>query len=226
MRILLIEDHSQIAASISEGVAEHGFRVDAFRTGHDGLNAFKTIAYDTVILDLGLPDCDGLDVLREFRKSKLSPPVLILTARDGINERVNALDAGADDYLVKPFALRELAARLRALLRRRPAQAPGKRFSVGNLQLQTVTRQVTVNGESAHLSARESQALELLIRREGRIVARRSLEDRLYGPGENVRANNIEVLISRLRRRLRSMEAGCAIHTHYGLGYVLTDGAA
>lgn len=225
MRILLIEDHSHLAASISAGLADYGFGIDAFQTGNDGLNAFETIAYDAVILDLRLPDRDGMDVLRDLRESGRAPPVLILTARDGIDDRVNALDAGADDYVVKPFAMKELAARLRALLRR-PVPAPGKTLSVGNLQLETVTRQVTVNGRSAHLSAREIQALELLIRREGRIVARRSMEESLYGPRENPSSNSIEVLISRLRRRLRSMEAACSIRVHYGAGYSLTGDAS
>ena len=222
MRILLIEDHSRLASSIIKGLATLGFGVDAFSTAGDGLNAFKSIVYDAIILDLGLPDRDGLDLLRELRERKSSAPILILTARDGIDDRVSGLDAGADDYVVKPFAMKELAARLRALLRR-PGQALGGVLSVGNLQLQTFSRQVSVNGESMHFSVREVEALELLIRHEGQIVRKSSLEDSLYGLNKNVSPNSIEVLISRLRRRLSSIGAGCSIHTLYGIGYLLKD---
>ena len=220
MRILLFEDHSRLANSIVKGLAGRGFGVDAFSTAYDGLNALKSIAYDAIILDLGLPDRDGLDVVRELRENNSSAPILILTARDGVDDRVSGLDAGADDYVVKPFAMNELAARLRALLRR-PGQALGGVLTVGNLQLQTSARQVTVNGESVHFSMREVQALELLMRREGQIVAKGSLEDNLYGLSKNVSPNSIEVLISRLRRRLGDIGAGCSIHTLYGLGYLL-----
>ena len=137
MRILLFEDHTRLADSIVKGLAGLGFGVDAFATAGDGLNAFKSIAYDAIILDLGLPDRDGLEVVRDLRENSASAPILILTARDGIDDRVNGLDAGADDYVVKPFAMKELAARLRALLRR-PGQALGGVLSVGNLQLQTL----------------------------------------------------------------------------------------
>jgi DNA-binding response OmpR family regulator len=222
MRILLIEDHSRLATSIINGLAGLGFGVDAFPTAGDGMNAFKSMAYDAIILDLGLPDRDGLDVLRELRESSSAAPILILTARDGIDDRVSGLDAGADDYVVKPFAIKELAARLRALLRR-PGQVLGGVLTIANLQLQTVSRQVTVNGENVHFSAREVEALELLMRREGQIVAKSSLEDSLYGLSKNANPNSIEVLISRLRRRLGSIGAGCSIHTFYGIGYLLKD---
>ena len=180
MRILLFEDHCQLANSITKGLAGLGFGIDAFSTAGAGLNAFKSIAYDAIILDLGLPDRDGLDVLSELRQRNSSAPILILTARDGIEDRVTGLDAGADDYVVKPFAMTELAARLRALLRR-PGQALAGILSVGNLQLHTSSRHVTVNGASIHFSVREVEALELLMRREGQVVAKGSLEDSLYG---------------------------------------------
>ena len=222
MRILLFEDHSQLADSITRGLAGLGFGIDAFPTASAGLNALKAIAYDAVILDLGLPDRDGLDVLSELRQRNSSAPILILTARDGIEDRVTGLDAGADDYVVKPFAMTELAARLRALLRR-PGQALAETLSVGNLQLHTSSRHVTANGASIHFSVREVEALELLMRREGQVVAKNSLEDSLYGLTRNVSQNSIEVLISRLRRRLNSIGAGCSIHTFHGIGYLLRD---
>jgi DNA-binding response OmpR family regulator len=222
MRILLFEDHSRLADSITKGLAGLGFGVDAFLTADEGLNAFKAINYDAIVLDLGLPDRDGLDVLRELRQGGSSAPILILTARDGVEDRVTGLDAGADDYVVKPFAMTELAARLRALLRR-PGQALSGILTIGNLQLYTFSRQVTVNGSSVHFPVREVEALELLMRREGQVVAKGSLEDNLYGLSKNVSPNSIEVLISRLRRRLSSIGAGCTVHTLYGIGYLLKE---
>jgi DNA-binding response OmpR family regulator len=222
MRILLFEDHCRLADSIIKGLASLGFGVDAFQTAGDGLNAFKSITYDAIILDLGLPDRDGLDVLIELRQISSSAPVLILTARDGIDARVTGLNAGADDYVVKPFAMTELAARLRALLRR-PGQALGGILVIGNLQLQTISRQVIVNGTTVRFPVREVEALELLMRREGQVVAKGTFEDSLYGLTKNVTQNSIEVLISRLRRRLGSLGADCSIHTLYGIGYLLKD---
>lgn len=222
MRILLFEDHNRLANSIIKGLAGLGFGVDAFSTAGDGLNAFRSIAYDAIVLDLGLPDRDGLDVVRELREKSSSAPILILTARDGIDDRVLGLDAGADDYVVKPFAMKELAARLRALLRR-PGQALSGVLSVGNVKVQTSSRQVWVNGQSVHFPTREVDALQLLMRHEGQIVSKGQLEDSLYGLSKNVSPNGIEVLISRIRRRLSSIGAGCSIHTFYGIGYLLKD---
>ena len=222
MRILLFEDHSALANSIIKGLAGHGFGVDAFSSAGDGLDAFKSVTYDAIILDLGLPDRDGLDVLRELRGRSSYVPILVLTARDGIDDRVNGLNAGADDYVVKPFAMKELAARLRALLRR-PGQGLSTVLSVGNLQLHTVSRQVTVNGKNVHFSVREVEVIELLMRHESQIVTRGSLEDSLSDPSKNASPNSIEALISRLRRRLGPIGAGCSIHTLYGIGYLLKD---
>ena len=222
MRVLLIEDHMRLAESISKGLAGLGFGVDAFQTAGDGLNAFRSIVYDAIILDLGLPDRDGIDVLTELRQRGASAPILILTARDGIDSRVKGLDAGADDYVVKPFAMTELAARLRALLRR-PGQPLGGLLVVGNLQLQTTSRQVLVNGATVRFPMREVDTLELLMRREGQVVAKETLEDSLYGLTKSVTPNSIEVLISRLRRRLNSVGANCSILTLYGIGYLLRE---
>ncbi len=222
MRILLIEDHSRLADSITKGLAGLGFGVDPFLTAGDGLNAFKSVAYDAIILDLGLPDRDGIDVLCELRQLSSAAPILILTARDSVDARVTGLDAGADDYVVKPFAMTELAARLRAL-QRRPGQALGASLVIGNLQLHTISRQVIVNGTTVRFPVREVEALELLMRREGQVVAKGTFEDNLYGLSKNVTPNSIEVLISRLRRRLDSVGANCSIHTLYGIGYLLKD---
>ena len=224
MRIVLFEDHHRLAKSIVEGLAGFGLGVDSFESARDGINATKDIRYDGVVLDLGLPDIDGIEVLRELRLRDSSTPVLILTARDGIDDRVIGLDAGADDYLLKPFAMKELAARLRALLRR-PGRSLGSVLEVGNLCLDVSSRQASVNGLIVRFSSREIATLELLMRREGQVISKEALEDGLYGLSMHVNLNTIEVLISRVRRRLEATNAGCSIYTLYGIGYLLKEGA-
>jgi DNA-binding response OmpR family regulator len=222
MRILLFEDHHRLAESIISGLAKFGFGVDAFSTAADGTNAIKSMSYDAIVLDLGLPDRDGLEVLQELRKSNSAAPILILTARDTIEDRVKGLNIGADDYVIKPFAMVELAARLRALLRR-PSYSIANVLTIGNLHLDINARQVTMNGSTLHFSAREIEVLEMLMRREDLVVSKSSLENGLYGLHRNVSANSVEVLISRLRRRLRATKAGCTIHTLHGIGYLLKE---
>jgi len=222
MQILLFEDHDRLATAIVKGLADFGFGVDSFAIAADGLSAMKTIAYDGIVLDLGLPDRDGIDVLRELRGRDSITPILILTARDGVDDRVAGLDAGADDYVLKPFAMKELAARLRALLRR-PGRALGTTLTVGNLHLDVASRQATVNNTAVGFTPREIGALELLMRREGQVVSKASLEDGLYGLSKNVSVNAIEVLISRVRRRLEAAAASCSIHTLHGIGYLLKE---
>lgn len=222
MRILLVEDHCRLAESITKGLARYGFGVDSFPTAAAALNATRVIAYDAIVLDLGLPDRDGLEVLADLRQGKATTPILILTARDHVDHRVAGLDAGADDYVVKPFAMTELAARLRALLRR-PGQPLAAVLAVGKLRLDVASRQVTVNGSIVRFSARETEAMEILMRREGQVVSRSNLEDGLYGVSRNVTANSVEVLISRLRRHLSKIDAGCTIHTLHGIGYLIKE---
>lgn len=222
MRVLLFEDNRRLATSVTGGLSRFGFAVDACTTAQEGIEATKKIAYDAIVLDLGLPDRDGLDVLRELRHRDTGTPVLILTARDGIDDRVTGLDAGADDYVLKPFAMKELAARLRALFRR-PGRSLGVVLKTGNLSLDATSRQVTVDGIVVPFSLRELGALELLMRREGQVVSKATFEDALYGLGKAVSQNSIEVLISRLRRRLEKINAGCSIHTLHGIGYLLKE---
>jgi DNA-binding response OmpR family regulator len=222
MQILLLEDHDRLAMSIVKGLADFGFGVDTFASAADGLGAMKAIAYDGIILDLGLPDRDGIDVLRELRERDRRTPILVLTARDGIDDRVAGLDAGADDYVLKPCAMKELAARLRALLRR-PGRALGATLTVGNVRLDVASRQVTVSDSVVGFTPREIAALELLMRREGQVVSKAALEDGLYGLSKDVSANAIEVLISRVRRRLEAAAANCSIHTLHGIGYLLKE---
>ena len=222
MQILLFEDHDRLAMAIAKGLGDFGFGVDFFASAADGLSAMKTIAYAGIVLDLGLPDRDGIEVLRELRGRDASTPILILTARDRVEDRVACLDAGADDYVLKPFAMKELAARLRALLRR-PGKALGAMLTVGNLHLDVASRQVAINNSTVRFTPRELGALELLMRREAQVVPKAAFEDGLYGLSKIVTANAIEVLISRVRRRLEVAGASCSIHTLHGIGYMLKE---
>lgn len=222
MRILLIEDHRRLAQSIIDGLAGFGFGVDLFPTAEDGVAAEASISYDAMILDLGLPDRDGLEVLQELRAAGKRIPILVLTARDGINDRVKGLDDGADDYLLKPFAMKELAARLRALLRR-PGGPLGATINIANISLDTTTRQIKVDGQVISISRRELDALELLMRRADKVVPKRLFEESVYGLNDEVAPNAIEALVSRLRRRLETVEAKVSIHTLRGIGYILTE---
>jgi DNA-binding response OmpR family regulator len=222
MRILLIEDHLRLARSIAEGLAGFGFGVDAFATGGAGLAATRTISYDAVVLDLGLPDGDGLELIDPLREASNRIPILIVTARDAVDERVAGLDRGADDYLLKPFAMKELAARLRALLRR-PGAPLGVAINIGNICLDTAARHLKVDGRAVAIPPRELDALELLMRRTDKIVPKRLFEDTIYGFSGEVDTNTIEALISRLRRRLQGIHASVTIHTLRGVGYQLTE---
>jgi len=221
MRVLLIEDHPRLAGSIVEGLSGYGFGVDLFPTAAEGLAANSSIAYDAMILDLGLPDGDGLDVISDLRRAGSQTPILVLTARDGIDDRVEGLDRGADDYLLKPFAMKELAARLRALLRR-PGGPLGQTIDIGNISLDSAARQLKVAGRVVSIPRRELDALELLMRRADQVVPKRLLEDLVYGFSDDITPNTIEALISRVRRRLERIEASVVIHTLRGVGYLLT----
>lgn len=222
MRILLVEDHQRLAGSIVEGLAGFGFSVDTFVTAAEGFAALKSLSYDGVILDLGLPDRDGLSLLEDLRGAANWTPVIVLTARDGIDDRVEGLDRGADDYMLKPFAMKELAARLRALLRR-PGGPLGTSIDIANISLDTVARQLKVAGRTVAISRRELDALELLMRRADQVVPKRLFEDSVYGLSEEITPNTIEALVSRLRRRLELIEARVSIHTLRGIGYLLKE---
>lgn len=201
MRILLIEDDPMIGAGVQRGLKQEGYAVDWARDGREGELALANAVYELVILDLGLPRKSGLDLLTELRRAKNRVPVLILTARDAVGDRVKGLDAGADDYLVKPFDLDELSARLRALQRRQSGRAEPA-IEHGPLLLNPVTHEVSLNGEALNLSAREFALLQALLTHPGVPLSRAQLEESIYGWDEEIESNAIEVYIHSLRRKL------------------------
>ncbi|MFZ2853854.1 MAG: response regulator transcription factor [Rhodocyclaceae bacterium] len=217
MRILLAEDDPIIADGLCRSLRQTGYAIDWAGNGIDADTALMTNAYDLVILDLGLPKLPGLDVLRRLRARSSAVPVLILTALDGINDRVKGLDLGADDYMAKPFELPELEARVRALTRRSSGTTPT--IQCGALTFDQVGRSAQLCGAALELSARELGLLEILLSRAGRLVSKDQLVDHLCGWGEEVSHNAIEVYVHRLRKKLES--GGVRIATVRGLGYCL-----
>jgi DNA-binding response OmpR family regulator len=201
MRILLAEDDPMIGAGVRQGLRQDGFTVDWVRDGQAALTALREHVHDIVVLDLGMPRVTGLDVLRTTRRAGDTRPVLILTARDALADRVAGLDAGADDYLVKPFELQELAARLRALGRRGAGRAAPK-LVAGALEVDPAAHTVRLAGATVTLSAREFALLHALAERPGAVLSRAQLEDKLYGWNEEVESNAVEVHIHALRRKL------------------------
>jgi DNA-binding response OmpR family regulator len=218
MKILLVEDDPTLGDAVMRATRQAGFAVDWTRDGVQADNALADYAYDAVLLDLGLPRREGLDVLRRLRKRGATLPVMILTARDSVEERVRGLDAGADDYLLKPFALDEMLARLRALLRRAHGVVDTE-IRVGRLCFDSVKRQARIDEVPLSLSAREIEVLEILLSHAGRVTAKEAIADRLTGWDEEVGENAVEVYIHRLRRKLEGSDA--VIRTLRGLGYLL-----
>jgi DNA-binding response OmpR family regulator len=222
MRLLVIEDEMELGGLLHAALQRGGFAVDLARTLDAADGFLDIIAYDVAILDLGLPDGDGLTLLRRIRKGGSALSVLILTARDAPEDRVLGLDAGADDYLIKPFHMPELIARVRALLRR-PNAALGVTLTIGNLLLDTTSRQVRVAGAEVGLSLRETSMLEVLMRQQGTVVTREIMEQRLYSFEAQLGSNALEVLVHRLRRRLTEVGAAVTIHTVRGVGYLMAE---
>ncbi|MEQ1592197.1 MAG: response regulator [Thiobacillaceae bacterium] len=218
MKILLVEDDPILGEAVMLAVRQAGFTVDWARDGVQADSALAGFSYDAVLLDLGLPRREGLDVLRGLRKGGASLPVMVLTARDTVEDRVRGLDAGADDYLLKPFSLDELLARLRALLRRAYGKADTE-TRLGKLIFDSAKRQAWTDEKPLTLSAREVSVLEILISHAGNVIAKETIADRLTGWDEGVGENAVEVYIHRLRRKLH--DSGVSIRTLRGLGYLL-----
>ncbi|RZF65468.1 response regulator transcription factor [Sphingomonas populi] len=220
MRLLLVEDNARLASLIREGLDRQGFAVDWCETVDGAEHALRINDYDLMLLDLGLPDGEGLDLVRSLRRRQDMMPILVLTARGGLDDRVMGLDAGADDYLVKPFQIPELAARCRALLRR-PGASLGTHLTAGNIILDSAERSVTVGGTPVDATPREVDLLECLLRRAGHVVAKPALEGALYSMDAEVTPNALEACVSRLRKRLTSAAVDVQIRTVHGVGYAL-----
>jgi len=216
MRILVVEDDPLLGDGIQAGLAQAGFGVDWVKDGIAGELAFETGSHAAVVLDLGLPRLAGLELLRRMRARGNKTPVLILTARDAIEDRIRGLDSGADDYVVKPFDLHELAARLRALIRRAAGEAAAV-LRVGDIDLDPAARRVRFKGQAVELPAREYALLNALMLAAGRVLTREQLAEKLYAWGEEVESNAIDVHIHHLRRKL----APRVIRTVRGVGYLM-----
>jgi DNA-binding response OmpR family regulator len=220
MRILIIEDEFQLTDLMKEALKQAGFQSDVYPSAGEAELALQTSRYDAVVLDLGLPDGRGEEFLAKRRKAGDKVPILILTAAAAVQNRIDCLNAGADDYMVKPFDIEELIARIRALLRR-PEGILGVKLTAGNVLLDTVGRQVSVRKQPISLSRRELAVLEHLLRRAGRVVPKEVLENTLYDSKEGLDSNPIPVHIHNLRKKLSETQANVDIHTLRGVGYIL-----
>ena len=216
MRILLLEDDKMIAEALSDMLHAAGFAVDCVADGIAAENALQPEIYDIALLDIGVPGQDGLSVLRHLRAKNCDLPVILITARDTVEERINGLDSGADDYVIKPFAPSELLARIRALLRRRSGHATPV-LSNGTITLNPATREISANGQVTRLSAREYALMYSLLLQPGTILSRQELEEKLYGWNEEVESNAVEVVIHGIRKKLGSN----VIKNVRGLGWLV-----
>ena len=216
MRLLLVEDDRMIGQSVQHGLRQDGFVVDWVQDGREAEVALDAETYDCVLLDLGLPGKDGLELLRGLRAKRNSVPVVVVTAREAVPERISGLESGADDYVVKPFDLDELGARVRAVVRRRDGHADGE-LRHGPLVLRPGSKQATFNGAPISFSGREFAVIQALVSRPGAIMSRAQLEERVYGWGEEIESNAVEVFIHSLRKKL----GADFIRTVRGVGYMV-----
>jgi heavy metal response regulator len=219
MRVLIVEDEKRIQDFLSRGLESAGYAVDAAMDGNTGVDMVHATEYDLIILDLNLPDIDGLQVLQKIRNRKVSPPVLILSARDAVEDRVKGLELGADDYLVKPFAFVEMLARVRALLRR--GQPTPERLQVGDLQLDCIRRKVTRSNENIELAPKEFSILEYMMRNRGRPLSRTMIVEHVWDMDYDGLTNIVDVYIRHLRSKIDDKFEAKMIHTVRGIGYML-----
>lgn len=220
MYLLIVEDEQKLGDYLRKGLIESGFNADLERDGAIGYSMAKDGNYDAIVLDVMLPGMTGFDFVKSLRREGLPVPVLMLTARDSVEDRVRGLESGADDYLAKPFAFSELLARVRALLRRSPLQDP-TRFSLADLQLDLTTRRAQRGGRRLDLTAKEFALLSMLLRRQGQILSRAILADQVWGMNFDSETNVVEVAIRRLRSKLDDPFDIKLLHTVRGMGYVL-----
>jgi two-component system OmpR family response regulator len=216
MRVLLVEDDRMVGAAVAQALKDAAYAVDWVTDGKTAIEAAEVEAYDVALLDLGLPETDGLEILRRLRGQGRKLPVIIVTARDALDDRIDGLDLGADDYLVKPFEMRELLARMRAVLRR-PGSGSSSILTNGRLSLDPATREATFLGETSLLTAREFAVLQALWTNPGAILSRSDLERHIYGWNEEVESNAIEFLIHAIRKKLGAL----AIRNVRGVGWMV-----
>ncbi|HEY4131040.1 MAG TPA: response regulator transcription factor [Gemmatimonadaceae bacterium] len=220
MRLLLAEDDRRLSAVLARGLREHAYAVDVLEDGRRALTEALVIPYDVILLDVMLPSLTGLEISKTLRARGVSSPILMLTARDAIPDRIGGLDAGADDYLVKPFAFDELLARIRALLRRGPRLTPTV-ITIGDLEVDTRQRVATRAGHMLALTTKEYVLLEYLVREQGRVVPRSEISDHVWDDNHDPASNNIDVLMARLRRKLDAANSTPLLHTRRGAGYMI-----
>lgn len=221
MRALIVEDDRKIASFLAKGLKQAGWAVDHVRTGEDGFGLALSEPYDVAVVDLMLPGQDGLSLIEALRRHRVTAPVLILSAKRTVDDRVRGLQAGGDDYLTKPFAFSELLARLQALVRRRTGAAEPTRLAVGTLAVDLITREVTRDGQCLELQPREFSLLEYLIRNAGRPVSKAMILQHVWGYDFDPQTNVVEVLVSRLRTKVDGDRRDRMLHTLRGVGYVL-----
>jgi DNA-binding response OmpR family regulator len=222
MRILLVEDHDELAHQVRRRMKQSGFAVDRVGALREAVEALRSYSYAVVVLDRRLPDGDGVSIIPEIRRRQPGGRVLMLTALDAVDERISGLDAGADDYLTKPFDLDEMMARIRASLRRPGAEAPPP-ILIAALSFDPTTRAVLIRGEPAVFQQRELAVLESLARRAGRIVERETLMSEIWGFDDDAQPHTLTIAVSRLRARLEKLSAGVHIHMVRGVGYFLCE---
>ncbi|MGB3415803.1 MAG: response regulator transcription factor [Mesorhizobium sp.] len=221
-RILVVDDDRDLTELVRRELVALGFTVDSVEFAGDALMAARDTAYALMIVDLGLPDRDGLELVRDLRSRMIEAPILVLTARNRVEDRVTGLSNGADDYLVKPFAVPELRARVAALLRR-PSRLKGNHLSVANIVVDRDSLEAMVAGGSLPLPLKQFQLLELLVRRKNHVTPKRMIEEALYGYNDEVSTNSIEAQVYKLRQALRSAGAEATIETRRGIGYRLVE---
>jgi heavy metal response regulator len=222
MRVLVVEDERKISTYLKRGLEEQGYAVDTAFTGREALDWAEAAPYDVIILDILLPEMDGLTVCRELRKRDNRTPILMLTARDSVDDRVNGLDAGADDYLVKPFALKELLARLRAMSRRNTDTPKSPVVQIADLTLDTLTRRVKRGGKIVELTSKEYAVLECLLREPDRVLSRTQIAEHVWNYDVYNQSNVVDVYIKNLRRKIDDKFEVKLIHTIRGAGYRLS----
>jgi two-component system OmpR family response regulator len=223
MRILIVEDDRKIASFVSKGLREAGFAVDHAINGEDGLHLARTAPYEAAIIDIMLPKLDGLELIEELRRQKVNTPVLILSAKRAVDDRVRGLQKGGDDYLTKPFAFSELLARVRALIRRAHGSVEPTSLIVGNLSMDLLSRKVLRSGKQLALQPREFALLEYMMRHAGRVVSKTMIMEHVWNYNFDPETNVVEARICRLREKIDKDAEKKMIHTIRGVGYVLRE---